>query len=144
MHKRPESVLVVIYNEHNEVLVLQRDDDASFWQSVTGSMETQEVPIITAEREVKEETGIDIQKAGYRLIDCRQTNQYSIREDWRHRYAPGVTRNFEYVFCVCVDKSVTITLSEHLSYLWLDKSAAIAKVWSQTNKQAIQAFVPNK
>lgn len=125
------------------MLVLQRDDDASFWQSVTGSMEQNEVPVSTALREVKEETGIDVRAAGHHLIDCRQTNQYIIRQDWRHRYAPGVTRNFEYVFCVQVASDSKITLTEHLSYLWLDKSAAIAKVWSNTNKQAIEAFVPN-
>lgn len=125
------------------MLVLQRDDDASFWQSVTGSMELDEVPVATAIREVKEETGIDVELSGYCLIDCRQTNQYTIREDWRHRYAPGVTRNFEYVFCVQVASNSQITLTEHLSYLWLDKSSAIAKVWSNTNKQAIEAFVPN-
>jgi len=32
--KRPESVLVVIYSQALNVLVLQRDDDAEFWQSV--------------------------------------------------------------------------------------------------------------
>ncbi|MDT0594681.1 dihydroneopterin triphosphate diphosphatase [Glaciecola petra] len=136
-------MLVVIFNQYNQVLVLQRDDDANFWQSVTGSMEQDEVPVSTALREVKEETGIDIKAARHSLMDCRQTNQYTIREDWRHRYAPGITLNFEYVFCVQVASDSKITLTEHLSYLWLDKSAAIAKVWSNTNKQAIEAFVPS-
>ena len=30
-YKRPESVLVVLYNEHNQVLIMQRNDDADFW-----------------------------------------------------------------------------------------------------------------
>lgn len=55
--KRPESVLVIIYDQHHRVLVMQRDDDASFWQSVTGTIEIEEQPIQTAYREVAEETG---------------------------------------------------------------------------------------
>jgi dATP pyrophosphohydrolase len=136
-------VLVVIFNEHNEVLVLQRDDDASFWQSVTGSLEDGEVPIQTALREVLEETGVDIVSNKLILADCRLTNQYVIRQDWRHRYEKGVCNNFEYVFCLQIPKSSTIRLTEHLQHIWLEKSAAIAQVWSKTNKLAIKQFVPD-
>jgi dATP pyrophosphohydrolase len=147
--KRPESVLIVLYNEYNEVLVLQRMDDADFWQSVTGTMETGEVPIQTAAREVQEETGINLAfthkgKGGFvhHLMDCRLVNQYIIRQKWRYRYAPGVTRNFEYVFCAQVPANSKIILTEHTDHLWLSKNDAIAKVWSATNKNAIEQFVP--
>lgn len=140
-YKRPESVLVVLYNQHRQVLVLQRDDDASFWQSVTGSLEDNETPIQTALREVQEETGISLCGLSD-IADCRLTNQYLIRQDWRIRYAPGISRNFEYVFCAQVSGDSPIVLTEHLHYLWLDKRSAIQKVWSNTNKDAIQRFVP--
>jgi dATP pyrophosphohydrolase len=124
-------------------------DDANFWQSVTGTMEGNEAPIQTAVREVLEETGINLSlersEAGgflHHLMDCRQVNQYSIREEWRYRYPPGVDKNFEYVFCAQVPAIAQITLTEHTDYLWLDKPQAIAKVWSSTNKQAIKQFVP--
>ncbi|MFT6268911.1 MAG: dATP pyrophosphohydrolase [Alphaproteobacteria bacterium] len=147
--KRPESVLVVLYDEYNHVLVLQRMDDAEFWQSVTGTMEGSEVPIQTAAREVQEETGINLAfsrhgKGGFlhHLMDCRLTNQYLIREDWRYRYAPGVTKNFEYVFCAQVPSQSKIILTEHTAFKWMSKQDAIAKVWSVTNKHAIERFVP--
>jgi len=147
--KRPESVLIVLYNEYNKVLVLQRIDDASFWQSVTGTMEVGEVPIQTAAREVLEETGINLSfahtnKAGFlhHLMDCRLVNQYLIREDWLYRYPKGVTKNFEYVFCAQVPANSTIILTEHTAYEWLNKQDAMAKVWSGTNKWAISQFVP--
>ena len=144
--KRPESVLVVLYNEHKEVLVLQRDDDADFWQSVTGSLELNESPVQTAMREVLEETGIDLHHRMFtaqQIMDCRQVNQYVIREDWRYRYAKNVTTNFEYVFCAQVPANSDIVLTEHLQFLWLSKTEAIKKVWSNTNKQAIFKFVPD-
>lgn len=141
--KRPESALVVIYDVNGQVLVLQRDDDADFWQSVTGTLETDEVAVQTALREVKEETGIDIVANSYDLNDCRTANQYAIRPMWRHRYAPECEFNTEYVFSVCVNGDEKIKLTEHLSYQWLTKPEAIEKVWSQTNKLAIKQFVPD-
>lgn len=42
-NKHPVSVLVVIFaQDTGRVLMLQRRDDASFWQSVTGSLEVGE------------------------------------------------------------------------------------------------------
>ena len=74
-YKRPESVLVLIYDPQDRVLVLQRKDDPDFWQSVTGTIELEELPIETAAREVQEETGIDIIGCGYELVDTRVINQ---------------------------------------------------------------------
>ena len=96
----------------------------------------------TALREVLEETGIDIMQKGYSLLDCRQANQYEIRSLWAHRYPPGTRWNTEYVFSLEVDGSDEITLTEHLQYQWLSKQDALALVWSDTNKQGIQKFVP--
>ncbi|MGK0503740.1 MAG: dATP pyrophosphohydrolase, partial [Alteromonadaceae bacterium] len=31
-YKKPESVLVVLYDQHHKVLLLQRNDDPEFWQ----------------------------------------------------------------------------------------------------------------
>ena len=68
--KIPESVLVVIHTPQLDVLLLERADHPGFWQSVTGSKDTVEEPLLqTALREVMEETGIAIEPvalAGYR------------------------------------------------------------------------------
>jgi dihydroneopterin triphosphate diphosphatase len=139
----PESALIVIYNQFGQVLVLQRNDDPSFWQSVTGTREKGETPVQTALREVKEETDIDIIASGYHLFDCELTNQYEIRACWRHRYPPDVKINTEHVFSLQVRADQAITLTEHSDYAWLPKHQALYKVWSPTNKTAIEQFVPN-
>lgn len=133
---------MVIYDTDSRVLVLQRKDDPDFWQSVTGSLEQNEEKAQTAAREVLEETGIDIAAEGYKLVDHQITNQYIIRPLWRHRYAPGVTRNTESIFSVQVtsDKH-PIMLTEHLSFEWLSKEQATQKVWSDTNRDAIARIV---
>ena len=121
---------------------MQRNDDSEFWQSVTGTLEPNEKPIQTAYREVKEETGIDIQAAAYQLVDCQETNKYEIRARWQHRYPPGTKTNTEYVFALQVSGDDEINLTEHSDYQWLEKAQAMDKVWSNTNRQAISQFVP--
>ena len=141
--RRPESALVVIYDQLCRVLVLQRQDDSQFWQSVTGTLEPGEQACTTALREVLEETGIDIVACAYTLVDQQKTNQYIIRKRWQHRYPPGTTSNTEHVFSVKVSGDDDILLSEHTAFLWLSKTDAMAKVWSETNRQAIADYVPD-
>ena len=144
MYRRPESALVVIYDRQRRVLVMQRNDDSQFWQSVTGTLEPGEEALSTAMREVFEETGIDIQAGAYRLVDCQQANRYEIRPRWQYRYPPNTPFNTEYVFSLEVSGDDLITLSEHSAYLWLNKAQAMEKVWSSTNRQAILEHVPNE
>lgn len=138
--KRPESVLVVLFDEHHRLLLLQRDDDADFWQSVTGTLEKSELPLQTAYREVAEETGI-ILKPG-QIIDCQQINRYLIRERWLYRYPPGTRYNTEHVFYAQIPSTSPVKLTEHLAFEWLEKTAALTRLWSQSNRLAVEAFVP--
>lgn len=143
MFKRPESVLVVLYDQHQRVLVLQRQDDPSFWQSVTGTIEEGESPIDTAYREVEEELGLALNRDIGAIKDCQQTFHYEIRPQWRHRYPPGTKINTEYAFCTCIDAASTLVLSEHLQYEWLSKEEALARLWSASNREAVRQFVPD-
>lgn len=141
-YKRPESVLVVLYNEHNQVLMMQRNDDPDFWQSVTGTIEAGESPINAAYREVGEETGVILSPQAGDIVDCQHVNQYEIRKEWQHRYPPDNFVNTEYVFVTQIPSDSTIILTEHSAYEWLDKTAALERVWSPSNHAAIMAFVP--
>lgn len=134
---------MVLYDQHHNVLLLQRKDDPEFWQSVTGAMEDNELPIDTAYREVLEETGIDLKASGFTIQDCKQTNQYEIRPRWRHRYPPGTRFNTEHVFCVQIDATISLQLTEHLAYNWVSKHEAVARCWSPSNKEAVSMFVPS-
>lgn len=138
-YKRPESVLVVIYTVTGSVLLLQRRDVPSFWQSVTGSLEAGETPRQAAVREVQEETGLVLA----RIDDCQQQNQFLIQPPWRARYAPTVTHNVEHLFIAALDEAVPVRLNpaEHIAACWLDKAEALRRVSSVTNRAAIEEWV---
>ncbi len=136
--KLPVSVLVVIYTPAREVLLIRRADHAEFWQSVTGSLEKDDVSLQeTAAREVFEETGIQARPSDMR--DWGIANVYEIYPAWRHRYAPGVTHNTEHVFGLCVPQVLPVRLSpsEHTACLWLDWRAAADRCYSPSNAEAI-------
>jgi len=142
-YKKPESVLVVLYDQHHNVLLLQRKDDPEFWQSVTGALEEGERPIETAYREVAEETGIDAKSLAILICDHDRKNHYEIRRRWRHRYPPGTQFNIEHVFSLQVDSTIPLVLTEHLQYEWVDKTQALTRLWSPSNKEAVSMFVPS-
>ena len=140
MHKIPESVLVIIHTSALEVLLIERADRPGFWQSVTGSLDAPDEPLITtASRELFEETGIIADRQQIVLHDWHLSNIYEIYPVWRHRYAPGVTHNTEHVFSVQVPREIPITLSprEHLNHLWLPYIDAADRCFSSSNAEAI-------
>lgn len=141
--KIPESVLVVIHTAALDVLLIERADAKGFWQSVTGSMDHADEPTHeTAVREVREETGLDCSSASplaSGLRDWRIQNIYDIYPRWRHRYAPGVTRNTEHLFGLCVPAGCSVTLEprEHVAYAWLPWREAADRCFSPSNAEAI-------
>jgi dATP pyrophosphohydrolase len=138
-YKRPESVLVVVYNDAAEVLMLERTNPPAFWQSVTGSLRRDETPQAAAQRELCEETGLELE-----VRDCHRVNTFAILPAWRARYAPEVRRNREHVFvAACAGRPpVTLNPGEHVACRWLERGAAAELAFSYTNRDAILEFVP--
>lgn len=136
--KRPESVLVVVRSDDGRYLLLRRVGPPVFWQSVTGSMAWDEDdPAVTARRELAEETGFTHGD----LVATGVCNRYPILAQWLHRYPPGVTENTEHVFVLRVPapRVPHLQLREHDAWVWLPRAAAAARVWSWSNRAAIEA-----
>ncbi|MEA3395402.1 MAG: dihydroneopterin triphosphate diphosphatase [Pseudomonadota bacterium] len=138
-YKIPQSVLVVIHTPALEVLLIKRADAEEFWQSVTGSKDhVDESYADTAVREVAEETGINALAPGHQLRDWGLENVYDIYPRWRHRYAPGVTRNTEHLFGLQVPAGTVVRLDprEHTDWLWLPWREAAEACYSPSNAEA--------
>jgi dihydroneopterin triphosphate diphosphatase len=134
--RRPESVLIVIYTEGGEFLLLERRRPPGFWQSVTGSLEWGESADSAARREVVEETGI-IQGV---LVNLQWTQVYEILPSFGKVYAPGITRNLEHAFSLRLRQRESVILSEteHAQYRWVSDDEAIETASSSTNRAVIE------
>jgi dATP pyrophosphohydrolase len=121
--RRPVSVLVVVYTDNAEVLLLRRHSPFEFWQSVTGSLDAHELPADAARRELIEETGLE--------------NKGELTDD---RYPPDVTENTEHEWRLRLPTTMEIQINqdEHSAYRWMSIDAAIDVVWSWTNREALQ------
>jgi dATP pyrophosphohydrolase len=138
--KIPQSVLVVIHTPALQVLLIERTDAPGFWQSVTGSKDAEDEPFeATAVREVREETGLDACAPGHVLTDWGLENVYPIYPQWLHRYAPGVVKNTERVFGLCIPVAIPVQLSprEHRAQVWLPWPEAMGRCFSSSNAEAI-------
>lgn len=137
--KIPQSVLVVIHTPALDVLLIRRADGLDHWQSVTGSKDWPDEPFeAAAVREVAEETGIDARAPGCVLTDWALENVYDIWPQWLHRYAPGVVRNRERLFGLCVPHGTPIRLNprEHVQWRWLPWREAAGECFSPSNADA--------
>ena len=138
-YKIPISVLVVIHTPDLQVLLIERADRPGFWQSVTGSLDTVDEPLVTtAVREVAEETGLDARL--YPLRNWNKQNRFEIFSRWSGRYAPGTTHNQEHVFSLELPSAMPVKLApkEHLQYVWLPWQEAAEKAFSWSNAAAIR------
>ena len=136
-YKRPESVLVVVYTISGQTLLLERNRPV-FWQSITGSLKwPDESAPDAAYRELEEETGI---KALSGWQNWQHTYTFPILPEYRYRYTPGTSDNQEHLFSLELAETCQPVLSdaEHSSGLWLPIEDAIAKVWSWSNRDALE------
>lgn len=144
-YKKPESVLVVVYCVTTQnVLMLQRQDDQDFWQSVSGSLEEGETPLQAAERELWEELGIRLTEQQTALYDCQQEVDFEIFPQFRHRYAPGTRYCHEHWFTLPLVTEIKVNLTEHTAYRWVEPTIAMGLTKSWNNAQAIEKFVLNQ
>lgn len=76
------SVGAVIINPHDQVLALERTDNAGAWQFPQGGLEADEGPLAAAFREVEEETGLTPVRLS--LIDEHpRWLSYELPREWR-------------------------------------------------------------
>ena len=139
-YKRSESVVVVVYTEIGETLLLKRLWPV-FWQSITGSLEwPNETAADAARREVWEETGIDT-KNGWR--DWKISRYFPILPQYRDKFAPSTRMNEEHMFSLEIPQRLPVTLmsGEHSDSHWVSLMDSRSLVWSWTNRAALDQVI---
>lgn len=138
-YRVPMSVLVLVYTNQAQALLLRRAKPFDFWQSVTGSLRVGESHSDAARRELLEETGLgDEGKWHYSGV----SRQFVIDARWRDRFEPGTVENVEFEWHYRLPESMDIKISddEHSEFCWLPMAEAVEKVWSWTNRDALQGL----
>lgn len=138
-YRRPVSVLVVVYSDDGQALLLRRSRPFEFWQSVTGSLQPGETHGEAAARELREETGL----CGEGVLKYTGVSrQFAIDPRWRGRFAPGVVENveFEYRYRLPATMDIRMADSEHSEYRWLPIAEAVDAAWSWTNRDALRSL----
>lgn len=139
MYKRPESVLVLICAPDGMTLLIERVQPAGFWQSVTGSLKPGESPRMAARRELWEETGFG---ADIPITDLQEQRRFAIVPPWSARYAPGTRFNLEHWFLARLPsrRIPRLNPSEHRRWRWLPVRQARERVFSWTNREALERY----
>ena len=112
------TVSVVVTREDGRVLLLERTAArGGFWQPVTGRVEAGESPVLAAQRELLEETGLvsEVVPLGYE-------HAFALGEG----HPPQVFR--ETAFSAIARDDVRIDPGEHSTCAWFTREEAIAKV----------------
>lgn len=137
--RRPLSVLVIVFTDAAEVLLLRRAQPFDFWQSITGSLMAAESHADAAKRELFEETGLSDEGV---LSYSGISRQFVIDPRWRDRFEPGAIENveFEWHYRLPARAGIAMSAAEHSDFVWLPAESAAERVWSWTNRDALHGL----
>jgi lipoyl(octanoyl) transferase len=135
---RPESIKLVkvIVHDGTRVLLLhRRPERGNFWQPITGSIEEGESPRQTAERELREESGMHAP-----IDDLGLTQSFMIESQYlAARHAAPIIAS-EVLFSTTVDSSqqVTIDRAEHDAWGWFTFAEAYERIRWSDDREALE------
>jgi lipoyl(octanoyl) transferase len=135
---RPESlrlVKVVVHDGDRVLLLHRRAERGDFWQPITGSIETNELPIETARRELIEETG---HRGDPRALDLTQS--FLIESQWLESRYPSPIVASEVCFAAAFDSRLPIRLDaeEHDEHGWFTFEEAYEKIRWSDDREALE------
>ncbi len=134
--RRPVSVLVIVYSDDAQILLLRRRQPLDSWQSVTGSLKDKESHAAAAARELQDETGLT-DEGELKCSDVSRRFEIDLR--WRDQFEAGVVENseFEWRYRLPAIRDIDLNAEEHSEYQWLHLDDAIESVWSWTTRDAL-------
>ena len=109
--------------------------DAEYWQFVAGGGEDNETPIMAAEREIFEETGIEASNI-IKLTSMCYVPANCIAEIRRERWTDYTYVLPEYAFVFKCNQEIILS-KEHLDFLWVGYEEAVKLLKFDSNKTAL-------
>jgi 8-oxo-dGTP pyrophosphatase MutT (NUDIX family) len=136
---RGDQEIVVVVRRQGELLVMRRAPERlGYWSIVAGGLEPDETSWHAAVRELREETGLEVQVRKLAI-----SLSYSLLDDppaIRARYAPGIERVTVHAFVADAPEGWEPTLdAEHDLYRWCDLDEALELMAYDTTRDALRA-----
>jgi 8-oxo-dGTP pyrophosphatase MutT (NUDIX family) len=136
---RGDQEIVVVVRRDGELLVLRRAPERlGYWSLVSGGLEPEETPVLAAQRELLEETGLTSEVRALPV-----TLSYSLLDDppaIRARYGPGIETVIVHAFVADAPAGWEPTLdAEHDVYRWCALENAIELMAYETARAALRA-----
>lgn len=140
--RMPISINVFLHdNDHAErrrYLVFRRPERKdlqlpSFWQGVTGAVEKGETLEAAAIREVKEETGIDLEG----VHDTGFSFSYPIQDAWKTAYPSDAKHITEHVFFAKVVSDPVLS-KEHTAFRWVTFAEGLTLLTFGANPESLE------
>jgi 8-oxo-dGTP pyrophosphatase MutT (NUDIX family) len=136
---RGDQEIVVVVRRQGELLVMRRAPERlGYWSIVAGGLEPDETSWHAAVRELREETGLEVQVRKLAI-----SLSYSLLDDppaIRARYAPGIERVTVHAFVADAPEGWEPTLdAEHDLYRWCDLDEALELMAYETTRDALRA-----
>ncbi len=131
-------VLVIPYRRTKagfEFAILKRSD-TKYWQFIAGGGEDNETPVQAAERETKEEIGIEVTGQLLQLdsIAAIPRDSFAGSDAW----GPEVDEIPEYAFAIDVGNNQIKLSNEHTEYQWVNFNEAYTFLYWDSNRDALQ------
>jgi lipoyl(octanoyl) transferase len=138
MVSREETIRLVkiIVQDRDRVLLLHRKPErGNFWQPITGSIETGELPIDAARREMIEETGHRSEPAPMNLMQS-----FMIESQFLSAKHPSPIIASEVAYTAALDSSAPLSLdaAEHDGYGWFTFGEAYEKIRWTDDREALE------
>lgn len=131
-------VLVIPYRRTKsgfEFAILKRSD-TKYWQFIAGGGEDNETPVHAAERETKEEIGIEVTGQLLRLnsIAAIPRDSFAGSDSW----GPEVNEIPEHAFAIDAGNNQIKLSNEHTEYRWVNYNEAYTLLYWDSNRNALQ------
>jgi len=134
----PDEVVVVVRRDGRYLVLRRVPERLGYWNLVAGGVEPGESPADAAQRELREETGLD-GDLGPLPIGL----SYSLLDDppeVQARYAPGIETITVHPFFVEAPATWEPVLDEeHDAYRWCGEDEAVALLAYETPREAVRA-----
>ncbi|HKR64126.1 MAG TPA: lipoyl(octanoyl) transferase LipB [Thermoanaerobaculia bacterium] len=133
-------VKVVVHDGDRVLLLHRRRERGNFWQPITGSIEDGEVPLDTARRELREETGQTAE-----VTDAALAQSFLIESQYLASRYPAPIIASEIVFSAALDSALPIRIDpdEHDAWGWFSRAEAYEKLQWSDDREALERLAIN-